>query len=371
MSDINGIRNPSGFDHQSVPGNTSTNAPASGGMINGVSVEPADIEKSLFEDSMEEMTFSKDNSKQTKLALRKQKNADARLAELLKKMQAAVAEKVNAKSKTEDILKRTSKVGCTPREIVDSLKSSGGHDAENYALLLQLISKEKDPVKQKLMQDAANEIMQQNEKGIKAVINAMDVSEDNYAGLSILDNAENYSDSLLNFKDGMSMLQFINEKYGEKFEEGLDFITKALSADLEAAQRSHEPAFLRSVADGLEHTKVLYSCFAHEDAMLDRLDKVHGLDVKGFDKVEFVRKLGDLIKSSFVSPGDVRNLLITVKSSDPGQEVVICQELSKTLKDLSDVFYGTPEARERINEACSVLIDNKIQVEDEWLESQQ
>ena len=212
MSDINGIRNPSGFDQQNVPGNTGTTGPASGGMINGVSVEPADIEKSLFEDSMEEMTFSKDNSKQTKLALRKQKNADARLAELLKKMQAAVAEKVNAKSKTEDILKRTSKVGCTPREIVDSLKASGGHDAENYALLLQLISKEKDPVKQKLMQDAANEIMQQNEKGIKAVINAMDVSEDNYAGLSILDNAENYSDALLNFKDGLSMLSFINEK---------------------------------------------------------------------------------------------------------------------------------------------------------------
>lgn len=371
MSDINGIRNPSGFDQQNVPGSTSTTGPASGGMINGVSVEPADIEKSLFEDSMEEMTFSKDNSKQTKLALRKQKNADARLAELLKKMQAAVSERVNAKSKTEDILKRTSRVGCTPREIVDSLKAQGGHDAENYALLLQLISKEQDPVKQKLMQDAANEIFKQNEKGIKAVINAIDVSEDNYAGLSILDNAENYSDALLNFKDGMSMLTFIHEKYGEKFEEGLDFINKALSADLEAAQRSHEPAFLRSVAEGLEQTKVLYSCFAHEEVMLDRLDKVHGIDISSINKIEFVKKLGELIKSTFVSPGDVRNLLITINSKDPAQEVVICQELSKTLRDLSDIFYETPEARERINEACSVLIDNKIRAEDEWLESQQ
>ncbi|MBQ3678987.1 MAG: hypothetical protein II929_05700 [Succinivibrio sp.] len=371
MSDINGVRRPSGFDQQNIPGTSSTQGTGSGGMINGVSVEPADIEKSLFEDSMEEMTFSKDNSKQTKLALRKQKNADARLAELLKKMQAAVSERVNAKSKTEDILKRASRVGCTPREIVESLKSSGGHDAENYALLLQLVGKEQDPVKQKLLQDAANEIFQQNEKGIKAVINAMDVSEDNYAGYSILDNAENYSDALLNFKDGMSMLHFIQEKYGEKFEEGLDFINKALSADLEAAQRSHEPAFLRSVAEGLENTKVLYSCFAHEEVMLDRLQKVHGIDTSGIDKLEFVKKLGELVKSSFVSPGDVRNLIITIKAQDPAQEVVICQELSKTLKELSDIFYESTEARERINEACSVLIDNKIRAEDEWLESQQ
>ncbi len=371
MSDINGIRNTTGFDQQNVSGNTGTSSPASGGMINGVSVEPADIEKSLFEDSMEEMTFSKDNSKQTKLALRKQKNADARLAELLKKMQAAVSERVNAKSKTDDIIKRSSRVGCTPRELVDALKSQGGHDAENYALLLQLSSKEQDPVKQKLMQDAANEILNQNENGIKAVINAMDVSDDNYAGFSLLDNAENYSDALLNFKDGMSMLSFINEKYGKNFEEGLDFINKALSADLEAAQRSHEPAFLRSVAEGLAQTKVLYSCFAHEEVMLDRLAKVHGIDTSSVNKIDFVKKLGDLVKATFVTPGDIRNLLITINSKDPGQEVVICQELTKTLKDLSDIFYETSEARDRISEACSVLIDNKIRSEDEWLESQQ
>ncbi|HAR80605.1 MAG TPA: hypothetical protein DCR21_07200 [Succinivibrionaceae bacterium] len=370
MSDINGIHNQSGFN-QNFTNTAGTSNTSSSGMINGLTVESADIEKSLFEDSLEEMTFAKDNSKQTKLALRKQKNADQRLAELLRKMQVAVTQKVNTKSKTEEVLRRASRVGCTPKELVESLKSFGGHDAENYALLLQLVNKEQDPVKQRLLQDAAQEIFKQNEDGIMAVINAMDVSEDNYAGFSALDNAENYSDALLNFKDGMSMLKFIHEKYAEKFEEGLNFITKALSSDLEAAQRSHEPAFLRSVSEGLEHAKVLYSCFAQEEVLLDRLTKIHGLELENFDRMEFVHSLGELVRANFVSPSDIRKLLNSVNSSDPAQEVVICQELSNTLKNLSDIFYGTIEARARVNDACSALIDEKIRLEDEWLESQQ
>jgi len=369
MSDINGIQNRNNFS-QNISSN-SVSQSAQGGMINGVEVAPADIEDSLLEDSLEEMTFAKDNSKQTKLALRKQKNAESRLQELLKKMQVATMEKVNSKSKADDVLRNASRVGCTPEDIIKSLKGFGGHDAESYAILMDLASKESNPSRAELIKNAAALLYSDNESGIKAVLNAMDVSEDNYAGFSALDNAENYSDALLNFKDGFSMLQFISDKYGNNFEQGIDFINKALGADLEAAQASHEPAFLRSVSKGLEQARVLYSCYAHEEVLLDRLDKIHGLDVSGFDKTKFIEKLGSLLNASFISPESIRGLIDTIHTKDPAEEVVVCQELTNTIKNFSDILFGTTEVRERFNDACTVLIDEKIRLEDEWLESQQ
>ncbi len=371
MSDINGIQNQQNGFNQGISNNQATNMPGSSGMINGVAVEPADIQDSLFEDSLEEMTFAKDNSKQTKLAQRQQKNNDARIAELIKKMQEALLNKVNSKDKADETLQRARRAGCTPKDLIKGLRSFGDHDAESYALLLDLAQKEKDPKVAELLKDTAETLLSENPEGIKAVLNAIDVSEDNYAGFSALENAENYSDALLNFTDGLSMLKFITDKYGKDVNMGLDFINKALGADLEAAQMSHEPAFLRSVSEGLEHAKVLYSCFAHQDVLIERLNKIHGIEVGAFDKVDFVTKLSNLTRSTFIGPSDIRGLLDGVRSKDPAEEVVICQELSNTLKNLSDIFYGSSEARSKINEACILLIDDKIRAEDVWLESQQ
>ncbi len=370
MSDINGIQNP--FNQVSQQNTqTSSVGTMTGGSINGVAVDAPDIEKSLFEDSMEEMTFAKDNSKQTKLSLRKQKNAEQRLAELLKKMQTAIMQKVNAKAQIDDIVERASRAGCSPQDIIKGFRGYEWHDAESYAILNQLAEEESDPARATLFKHAAELLYSDNKSSITAVVNAMDVTEDNFAGFSPIENAENYSDALINFQDEFSMFSFILDKYGDKFEDGLDFINKALAADLEAAQASHEPEFFKSVSDGLSQAKVLYSCFAHEDLLLSRLDEVVGVDVKDFNKTDFVKKFNDLLIKPFIDSTDIRGLLGSIKAKDPEQEVLICQELSRSLHNFSDMAFKTNEIRERVNNACAMLIDEKIALEDEWLQTQQ
>ncbi len=367
MSDINGIQN--GLNQISQQNSSTAPAGLNGGSINGVAVEAPDIEQSIFEDSMEEMTFAKDNSRQTKLSLRKQKNAEQRLAEMLKKMQSAIMQKVNAKSQIDDIVRKASQVGTTPQELLGALKGYSWHDAESYAILKELAEDEKDPKKAELFRNAADLVYSESKSSITAVVNAMDVSEDNFAGFSPLENAENYSDALLNFKDEFSMFSFILDKYGDRFEEGLDFINRALGADLEAAQASHEPEFFRAVSDGLSQAKILYSCWAHEELLLTRLDEVLGVDVKGFNKTDFIKNFNNLLTKSFVDSRDIRALIGDIQSKDPEQEVLICQELSRTLHNLSDVAFKSDEVRERVNNACTMLIDEKIALEDEWLQT--
>ncbi len=341
------------------------------GNLFGYEIDMAELLDSALEDAQEEVTFGKDNSKQTKLARRQQRNSELRFEESMKKLREAMKTKVSSNEKSSDLKNMAQRSETKPDDLIKRLLSyNQGHSAEDYALLLDLADEAKDPREANLFKEAAEILYNENKGSINAVINAIDVNAGNFAGYTPLENAENYSDALINFKDSYQMLDYIEKKYGTNIEEGLDFMNKALGADLDSAQKSHEAEFLQSVALGLGQTKQLYSAYSHEKDLLDRLSKTLGVDVSNFDKIAFLRKVGDLSNTSFVNPSDVRNLLSSINTADPEQEVILCQELSRALHSMSDIVYGSNEARGRINDALARLIDDKIALEDEWLANQ-
>ena len=342
------------------------------GNLFGYEIDMAELVDSALEDAQEEVTFGKDNSKQTKLERRQQRNSELRFEESMKKLREAMKSKVTSNEKSSDLKNMAQRSDTKPDDLIKRLLSyDQRHSAEDYALLLNLADEATSPREAELFKSAAELMYADNKGTINAVINAIDVNADNFAGYTPLENAENYADALINFKDSFQMLDFIEKKYGSNIEEGLDFMNKALGADLDSAQKSHEAEFLQSVAMGLGQTKQLYSAYNHEKNLLDRLATNLEVDVSGVDKVDFLKKVGLLSSSSFVSPSEVRNLLSEVQTKNPEQEVILCQELSKTLHSLSDVIYGSNEARGRINDALERLIDDKIALEDEWLLAKQ
>ena len=337
----------------------------------GLELDPAELEDSLLDDAQEEVAFAKDNSKQKKLEQRKQKDAEYKTEERLKKLRESVSLSVSAKAKSQDLSDQANRPETTPDDLLRRLSEYGGHDAENYALLLEMADTETDERKASLYKNAAAKLYEAKHESIDAVLNALSVDENVVGGYTALQNAENYSDAILNFTDSFAMLDYLADKYGNDMERGIDFMNRALGADLDSAKQSHEPAFLESVAQGLGQVKFLYSCYLQGEKLLERLDSQFGFDVKNVNKTEFLRNIDKVAKTNFISTYDIRNILSKVSSSDPEKEVILCQELVTTLRSMPDQIYGSVEARGRVNEVCIRLLDEKVDAEDQWLESKQ
>ncbi|MCR5537586.1 MAG: hypothetical protein K6F05_09335 [Succinivibrio sp.] len=370
MSDLSGVRN-SNLGSSNVNFTSPQQKRIDSGAFSGLDFDAAELEDSMLEDAAEEMSFSKDNSKQTKLEHRKQRNADLRLEDRLKKLRENLTNRIQSKEQSDALSNEATRRECTADDLIKRLKEYGGHCAEDYALLMDMAEKEQDTRKAGLFREAANKLYAENQGAIDAVLNALNVESGQFVGqFNAVENAENYSNAIINFSDSYDMLNYIIDKYKDDAEAGLEFMTQALGADLEAAHKSHEPEYLMGVAQGLSQAKVLYSGYKHEETLLDRLSSQYDLDVSGVNKLTFLKGVGNLTKSAFVSPMEVRDLLSAVATANPEQEVQVCQELSKALHNMADVMFGTLDTRIKINDACARMIDQAIEAEDAWLEKQ-
>lgn len=338
------------------------------GRLSSLSFKVDDSPFSKLANVAEELTFARDNSKQTKLANRKQKQAEDSLAEKIKKLQELMQFSVNDKGKAENLLAKY-KQHQDLNELIQNAVDLQGGAAEAYALLLSSADDAEDPEDKLVLKKAADTLMSSSSKEILAVLNTISEAQESFGGQE-LKAAHIYSDVISSFKEPVDMLIYIEKKFAGNFEKGLDFLVKALGSDLQAATPSREKVALESIALGLDQVRILNSGRMQLECLLSRLDTVHNLDISKADSTQMLRRLVDLSSVKFITYIDVSSLVSSIKAPDPEKDVLIAQELFSALRNCSSQLFGGDEKRMAVLDAVQKLVDEKIAKEDEWLAMQ-
>lgn len=354
------------------PGTSQGQASGVSGDLGGMSVTVADDPGSALQDSAEELTFAKDNSRQTKLADRKQKaseNASRQNLERLKKAMEKVAanEDTHARQQTLRYWKADPK---SSKDLLENLKKLGGHSSSNYAFLLLEAQKPENAEVKELLQQAADELFDENKSEIMAAANSLPAFEgESFA--SVISLSETYSDIANKPHDPQSLLDYLDTKFGkENLQKGIDCMFKALACDLSAASPSREENVLKDLASTLAKTKTLNSSLNIVNSFVTRIKDTLKLDSRKLNADQLLLEITKLSKSRFITSLHVQNLYRDkVKTSNPQEEVLVAQELLRMERGLAEELFNSPEDRVKLLDGTQRLVDELIDKEDEWLES--
>lgn len=338
------------------------------GRLSNLNFKVDDSPFSKLANVAEELTFARDNSKQTKLADRKQKQAEDSLAEKIKKLQELMQFSVNDKGKAESLIAKY-KQHRDLKELIQNAAALQGGAAEAYALLLSSADEAEDPEDKLVLKNAADALMASNSEDILAVLNTISDAQESFRGQE-LKVVQIYSDVVSSFKEPVDMLIYIEKNFAGNFEKGLDFLVKALGSDLQAATPSREKVALESIASGLDQVRILNSGRMQLENLLSRLESVHNLDISKANSTQMLRRLVDLSSVKFITYIDVSSLVSSIKAPDPEKDVLMAQELFSALRNCSSQLFGGDEKRMAVLDAAQQLVDEKIAKEDEWLAMQ-
>ena len=368
MNDVRGINNAASLVQEGI--SSAHAAKSNVGELSGASVQVAESPEASLADSAEELTFARDNSKQTKLKDRKQKQAALNLEEKIEKMKQAFELQTdnddrNQKSKLLEDLR----AGKENREsMLNRLKEQGGHPASNYFFLLQYADNEKDPSFAEKIKDLAQALYTDEKSEIDACINTISVAGHNDLSSSF-DLCLSYSELSHDCKTPVEMLHYIEKKFGaDKVDAGIDFMFEALSADLASVNQSQEQVLLESVGTSLSLARSINGASVILNSFVERFDKIYHLDSGNLNGFSLLERMLKLSEQKFIQTSQVRSLYTEVSKQDPETEVLMAQDLLNKSRELgSEVFFGV-ENRAHVIDAVQSLVDKLIEKEDEWLE---
>lgn len=368
MPEIQGMQGPTSLLHMMTDG-SDAQVKEQHGILGGNEVVVQKDEQSKLADAAEEMTFARDNSRKVKLSDRKQSGPAKTQTEKAKSLSQKMKSSTDNKKKSEKLKSRAQQPDTDEEDLEDEALQLFIEPAEAFAALQEGAENAQSDEERELFKKAAANVLKDHGSRVNALLNALDDSEkaQNATGQDALQNARNYTEIVCNFTQARQMLDFMTKSYGDKVEEGLNFMYRALGADLESSNPSHERALLISVGNSLDFARMLNSSLKQVQDLLNRLDKVHGLNTTGAKQTDVLNRLVNFADSKFIAPLEIRNLVSEVKTQDPEQEVLLTQELLKMLRDCPDSLFSGNANRASVMEAAQRLVDEKIALEDEWL----
>ena len=180
------------------------------GTLSNMEFQLIDDPVSALEDSAEELTFCKDNSKQVKLADRKQKASKQHVEELIEKFSKATALYNNKDDNTRQrLLDAWKNSRGSFNALIKSLEESGSHASSSYVFIKEQLDKETDPhIKTELEKAAHNYELTESDSTVLCIDYAMNGIGSNSCGPVVLD-AYRFSEELFQFR--FEMVPFVKE----------------------------------------------------------------------------------------------------------------------------------------------------------------
>lgn len=339
------------------------------GTFAGLSVQVNETPPTSLADSAEELTFAKDNSKQTKLADRKQKQSMLDMTAKLKKLMEVVQAASNSDGLAQKrVLHEWWTQKGSIKSLLQNLENLGGHAASNYGFLLQVAEQETDSALKEQLLAAAQELFNTQKTAIMASLNALSMLDStSFAGA--LNLSEAYSELVTNPKESQDILVFLQERYGaDNLQEGIDLMFKALSADLMAAQSSREPDVLHDIASKLAQAKTINAALSQFTDFAHKAEQQFGCSDE-FEPSSMLTRTLDLAKTRFITPLQINDLYHKgIETKTPEDEVVLGQEFMSLVRHLAVEVFASLEDRNKLLEATQKHVDILIDKEDEWLE---
>jgi type III secretion protein W len=196
---------------------------------------------------------------------------------------------------------------------------------------------------------------------------AVDLAAPDFAGLGDADLRGAYRSVVADFTSPREALSALRARFGEnKLDDGLNFLMTVLGNELSSTGPSVEKSQLKALTGDLAMVRVLGIVHLRCGAVLDRLDKAHGVKSRmGVDQLlDAVLTVRD---NQYAGSQDFQRMALQAGTPDTEREVLFLQDLLQGLRDLPDLFYEGPEARQRMQGALQSALDDAVRREEEEL----
>ena len=340
------------------------------GQLAGAKVEVADDPQSALADSAEELSFARDNSKQTKLKDRKQRQAALNLQERIEKLKYAYETQTDNDdhSRRRTFVERFKTEHKDLKAMLKELQQQGGHPASDYAFLLSSADKESDADFAKILRNLAQELYVSSKSEIDACLNSVETAGSSNL-LNTFDLCLSYSELSHQCNTPEQMLLYLEKRFGsDNVNNGIDFMFDALAADLAAVSQSQEPVVLENVGTSLSMAQALNGASKILDGLVTRFKNEYSLNTGKMSGFSILEKMLKLCTQKFIQSTQVRGMYSDIKTQDPETEVLLAQDLLNKSRELSTEVFSGVENRGNMIDAIQNLVDKLIEKEDEWLE---
>jgi type III secretion protein W len=350
-------------------GQTAAAASEAMGSLSGYAVTVAADPLSLLADAAEELTFAMDNTSELDLKERREKEEVSQY--FLEKVQL-YQELIHEAGKDGDIvsLAQSLKQLAQANAALSKAREFFPDPAEAYAALQEILSglEESNP-QRPLVQETLNLLEAESGAQIRSsLVSAWEAR--GYPDLGSPLDLKNDYHTVIDFPEATEMLAFIQEKYGEEgFDQGLEFLVKALSVDLAAAEPGSDQKRLEAATGQLGQVKVLSGIHSQGERLTSRWQGVHEHKESELKPMDYLKFMVSLRKESYIPSSVVRPLIQLARPTDQTDEVIFLQELLTATKNLSLMAFESPTNRDRCLTAVQEALDLAIEAEDDYLAS--
>jgi type III secretion protein W len=319
-------------------------------------------------DAAEELTFGVDNTEELGLKERKEKRSiDPDMIARVKLYQEMMA--LNGRFESLDNLASAIKAGGTAQRALEQAKEFFPDPADAYAALQELSDQaESYGLDPKVLKEAMAELDAASGPVIRASVAGALAGAD-FADLGgPLELKGDYVKAAIDFPDPLDMMGHVLDRFGaDGFERGVDFLTKALAADLSAEAPSRDKTALESVSAQLGQIRVLNGVRSLGESLVSRWGEVHGQKDSALTALDFVKFVLEARRDNYPSAKLADPLVALAAPPDIEKEVLFRQDLLNSVKSVSIHALGDLEQRGRLMAAVQEGLDLAVAREDEML----
>jgi type III secretion protein W len=338
------------------------------GSLAGLAVKVATSQESLLANAAEELTFCVDNTEELDLKERKEKKAIG--SELLErvKLYQELMRREGRQDKIEE-LAAALRGAASAKDVLEKAEALFQDPADAYAALSEMA--EDDSVGP-FVKEALAELMGTGGEEIKASLAGALAGEDFPDLGPPLELKSDYVRAAVDFPGPLEMLGNILKSFGpDGFDRGVDFLVKALSADLAADKPSRDKTVLESVSGQLGQVRILGGVRALGQNLAERWRSAHGQEDSKLGDMDFVKFVLEGSKDHLKASSLADLVVALANPPDIEKEVLFRQDFFNAAKNVSIQTFGDPEARGRLLSTLQEGLDLAVAKEDEWLAAQE
>jgi type III secretion system TyeA family effector delivery regulator len=181
------------------------------------------------------------------------------------------------------------------------------------------------------------------------------------------DLREVYRGVVADFTSPRDVLTRLLRRFGpDRLDAGLDFLMTTLGHEMSSAAPSAEKAQIKALTGDLAAVRILGFARSRCSALLDRLDRAHGVKSPAGPEKLLDAVLG-LRDNQYVGSQDFERIVSLAAVPDTERKVLFLQDVLHELRDLPDLFYGGHETRLSVLDAGQTSLDAAVRLEEEEL----
>lgn len=346
------------------------------GKLIGKAVVQVVTPQSIFQDSMEELSFTLNKSGDYALKNRKERGrTDRSMKERLKAYRKLAGESADAKESAEELAHAVEER--PDREnILREAAERHEEPAEAWAALEEardtLRQKGADPAVLRELDEALAIMNMRYGAAIRAGVTGALTAAQDYVSLgSPQDLGATYRKAALEFTGTRALYAYVQEKYGGDFDSAVNFLYASLAADMACDEPSADRASLESVNTSFGKLRSFQSAHAQCAAQMQRWDEIHQVHGCGMTGTGLLGKVLDMGEQSFVGASQADGIAREAGAPDIERRILFLQELQQSVRAFSPLVFDSAEGRSRVLDAVQGAVDNAVAEEDALLAAQE